>query len=103
MQEENSLPCKIFYCVRRESFWRGTHLVLVVRADFPEEEATVAKMVQLGVSHLENTESKGKRNCKGSDMKRGGVDGREGREGVGRGETKEMKLSQAEKPYHSRH
>lgn len=53
---EKSLPCEIFYCVRRERLGGSTHLVLVVRVGFPEEEATIANLVIQG----EKIESKGK-------------------------------------------
>lgn len=64
--EEKSLPCKIFYCVRSQRALgrerQGTHLVLVIRVGFPEEEATIAEMGQLGVRQVKKTESEGKRN-----------------------------------------
>ena len=69
----------------------------LVRVGFPEEEATVAKMVPSEVNQTKSQDSKGKQVCRGPDVRGTCLDGKkEGKERERRGHEevgKEMKLN----------
>lgn len=66
-----SLPYKILYSVR------GGSLLGLVRVGFPEEEATIAKMVPPEVNQTKSQDSKGKQVCRGPDVRGICLDGKE--------------------------
>ena len=86
-----SLPYKILYSVR------GGSSLGLVRVGFPEEEATVAKMVPSEVNQTKSQDSKGKQVCRGPHVRGTCLDGKEeGKERERRGHEevgKEMKLN----------
>lgn len=56
---------------------RGGSLLGLVRVGFPEEEATIAKMVAPEVNQTKSQDSKGKQVCRGPDVRGTCLDGKE--------------------------
>lgn len=58
-------------------FCGGGGLLGLVRVGFPEEEATIAKIILTGVSQARSQESEGKQMCRGPDVRGACLRGKE--------------------------